>query len=78
MANQWERVDTKEFLRDVEKAKNELYRLQGHSWRSSKRLPWLICQTCGLVSLRNIRTRWCEKMGCLARQHPEYKKRVAS
>lgn len=30
----------------------------------AKRFPWLVCQHCGLVSLRNDATRKALKVGC--------------
>ncbi len=72
MSDNWEKVDTREFMADVQKAASESYKMHGHSFTKRKRLPWVICQTCGLVSLRNGLTAWCDKMGCLYSRHPEY------
>lgn len=72
----WERVDAAEFLRDVARAESEPYKLHGHSWEKKKKLPWIVCRSCGLLSLRNPLTAWCERMGCLFRRHPDYPRRV--
>lgn len=71
-AGDWEKVDTAEFLRDVARAETEPYRMQPHSWGKRKRMPWLVCRKCGLISLRNQLTGWCERTGCLFRRHPAY------
>lgn len=76
MSADWEKVDTAEFLRDVHRANNEAYKMTPHPWTKRKRLPWVVCCGCGLVSLRNPLTAWAEKHGCSYKRHPDYAQRV--
>lgn len=34
------------------------YKHEAHSWRKPKRYPWMVCQNCGLVALKNPLTEW--------------------
>ena len=40
------------------------YKYEPHSWRKPKRYPWLVCQHCGLVALKNHLTEWAIGKGC--------------
>lgn len=75
-SQQWERVDAREFLDDVARAGQQSYKLEPHAFVKPRLLPWLICTRCGLLSLRNALTGWCERMGYLHRRHPNYPHRV--
>jgi hypothetical protein len=76
-ASEWVAVPAREFLADVERARCEPYKLHAHDFQPRKRMPWLVCRGCGLVRLRNRRTAWAERMGCLWRKHPEARARLA-
>lgn len=59
----WEKVDVREFLADVAKAKSEA--LTGtHRFVKRKRLPWPFCAGCGLLLLSNRATERARKAGC--------------
>lgn len=66
----WERDDSGLSLRDVER--KQAYRFEAHHFVVMKRMPWLRCKSCGLLTLRNELTAWTMKMGCNASDHPEY------
>lgn len=66
----WARDDSGLSLRDIER--RQPYKLEPHVFKVSKKLPWLRCQRCGLLNLRNELTAWCMKMGCNASDHPEF------
>ena len=40
--------------------------------KSKASLPWVWCQRCGLVLLRNPATDWCRQHGCNYDDHPQY------
>jgi hypothetical protein len=53
----------------------ETYKFEAHKPRQlTKRIPWLVCQYCGLVYLKNNVSRWCISKGCLHELHKDYKK----
>lgn len=66
----WQRDDSGLSVREIER--RPPYKLEPHSFRASKKLPWQRCQNCGLLTLRNDLTAWCIKVGCNAADHPEY------
>lgn len=66
----WERDDSGLSIKDIEK--RQPYKLEPHAFAPSKKLPWLRCKRCGLLTLRNEFTEWCIRMGCNASDHPEY------
>jgi hypothetical protein len=68
--SEWHKDDSGLSLRDIER--RQPYALEAHAFVPSKRLTWLICKRCGLLTLRNPLTAWCVKMGCNAANHPEY------
>lgn len=70
----WERDDSGLSLRDIERKR--AYVLEPHHFVTVKRIPYLRCKSCGLLTLRNDLTEWCTKMGCNASDHPEYASRV--
>lgn len=78
MSKDWEKVSAAEFFSDVERANREAYKLHPHSWGQKKRIPWVVCKSCGLIGLRNSLTRWCEKMGCNFDRHPDYRRQAQS
>jgi hypothetical protein len=66
----WERDDSGLSIRDIER--RQPYRLEPHTFAPTKKLAWLRCKNCGLLTLRNELTEWCIRMGCNAHDHPEY------
>lgn len=52
----------------------ETYTFEPHKLKMIKRIPWPICQYCGLVFLKNKVSRWCIKNGCNYSLHRDYKK----
>lgn len=52
----------------------ETYKFESHSTKMIKRIPWPVCQHCGLVFLKNKISRWCVKTGCNHSLHRDYKK----
>ena len=52
----------------------ETYSFEGHSPQQLKGTPWLYCRYCGLVYLNNFISRWCVKMGCNSRIHPQFER----
>jgi hypothetical protein len=66
----WQRDDSGLSIRDIER--RQPYKLEPHAFAPSKKLAWLRCKTCGLLTLRNALTDWCIRMGCNASDHPEY------
>lgn len=69
----WERDDSGFSIRDIEK--RQAYKLEPHHFTPSKKLAWLRCKHCGLLTLRNALTEWAVKMGCNVADHPEYASR---
>lgn len=51
---------------------------RSHSYSKWKQLPWMICDICGLVRLRNPITDWCDRHGCNNDDHPGYKRAIAT
>lgn len=77
MAGDWQKDDSGLSLRDI--SKKQAYKMEPHIFTTfSKRLPYLVCKHCGLLSLRNELTEWCRRMGCNASDHPEYNARCRS
>lgn len=74
MSTEWEVV--KVSVRDIER--REPYKMEAHQFKPTKKLAWLVCSSCGLVTLRNKLTTWCVRMGCNAGSHPGYKEAVRS
>lgn len=72
----WERDDSGISIRDIERKQS--YVMQPHHFVASKKLAWLRCKHCGLLTLRNDLTAWATKMGCNASDHPEYVARCKS
>lgn len=73
----WEKDDSGLSLRDI--SRKNAYKLEAHSFTTlSKRIAWLYCKHCGLLSLRNELTEWCRRMGCNYSDHPEYGARCRS
>lgn len=66
----WERDDSGLSLRDIER--KQVYHLEPHAFVPSKKLAWLRCKHCGLLTLRNELTDWAIRMGCNAKDHPDY------
>lgn len=55
----------------------EAYKMEPHHPVKWKGIPWVVCQKCGLVYLRNPLTEWSIKHGCNSSDHPQFKlKRV--
>ena len=52
----------------------ETYTFESHKPIMIKRIPWPVCQYCGLVFLKNKMSRWCVKTGCNHSLHRDYKK----
>jgi len=48
------------------------YTYEGHAPKKKKGMPWLVCQHCGLVYLKNEFTAWAIRMGCNANDHSGY------
>jgi hypothetical protein len=53
---EWERDDSGLSIRDIEK--REPYKLEPHHFANVKRLPWLRCKRCGLLTLRSDHCPW--------------------
>lgn len=70
----WVKDDSGLSIRDIER--KQLYKLQPHQFAPCKRLAWLRCKICGLLTLRNALTEWCIRMGCNSKDHPDYTARV--
>lgn len=70
----WEKDTSGLSLDDLQRA--QPYKMEGHSWVSSKKLPWPYCKRCKLLKLRNRLTDWCVKHGCNSADHPGYKSAV--
>lgn len=47
------------------------YTYEPHSFKKRKGIPWLVCQHCGLVCVRNSFTAWAVKVGCNNNEHPD-------
>lgn len=69
----WQKDDSGLSIRDIER--RQTYKLEPHAFVPAKKLAWLRCKKCGLLTLRNQLTEWCERMGCNASDHPEYSSR---
>ncbi len=78
MSGEWEKDTSGLTLADVEAYNRRAYRLVPHHFGTRKRMPWPVCKSCGLISLRNRFSQWCEKMGCEHERHPEYASRARS
>jgi hypothetical protein len=50
------------------------YKFESHSPRKIKGIPWFVCNSCGLVYLRNKFTNWSIRVGCYSEYHVEYNK----
>ncbi len=72
----WERDNSGLSLREIER--KQAYKMDPHHFGVMRRLPWLRCKHCGLLTLRNPLTEWCIRMGCNANDHPEYASRARS
>ncbi len=70
----WERDDSGLSLRDIER--RQPYKLEPHLFSPVKRIAYLRCKHCGLLTLRNTLTEWCIRMGCNASDHADYSNRV--
>ena len=75
MAIEWEKDASGISLREIEA--KQAYKHEPHNLKPMKRFPWLVCQKCGLVTLRNSITEWCLRMGCNAGDHSGYKAALA-
>jgi hypothetical protein len=53
--------DVREFL-----ARKGAKRVQEHAFKLRKRIPWPICAHCGLLALRNDRTRKAMREKCVS------------
>lgn len=73
---EWVKDDSGISIRDIER--KQPYKLEPHTFRTRKRLPWAYCIHCGLLMMRNPLTEWCVRMGCNASDHPEYCARCAA
>lgn len=61
---------------DIEDIK-EKYKFEAHKpIKITKRFPYLVCQYCGLVYLKNQITKWCIAKGCLHEIHKDYKNQI--
>lgn len=49
-----------------------IYSYEAHNPIKRKRIPWLVCQHCGLVYLNNPFTAWAIRKGCNSADHPEF------
>lgn len=70
---EWHKDDSGLTLKDIER--RQPYKLEPHAFAPVKRLAWLRCKHCGLLTLRNDLTAWCIRMGCNAEDHPEFRAR---
>lgn len=70
----WERDDSGLSLREIERKR--AYVFEAHHFARMKCVAYLRCKHCGLLTLRNVLTEWCTRMGCNANDHPEYASRV--
>jgi hypothetical protein len=52
------------------------YTFESHTTIKVKNIPWSFCKYCGLIFLNNPATKWCIKMGCNNRYHPQYKQTI--
>ena len=43
-----------------------------HRFTRTRRIPWEVCTSCGLVRLHNPLTDWCVRNGCNHDEHPAY------
>jgi hypothetical protein len=69
----WSKDESGLSIRDIET--KQPYKLEPHSFAPVKKIAWLRCKHCGLLTLKNELTSWCVKMGCNANNHPEYASR---
>jgi hypothetical protein len=57
----WQRVDNvREFL-----AHKGNRRVREHAWKPLKRMPWPVCNQCGLLRLKNEATRRAVNAKCV-------------
>ena len=54
----------------------EEYTYEPHQFYKPKRLPWMICRCCGLVTLSNPLTEWSIKKGCNYKDAPNFQQVV--
>jgi len=54
----------------------ESYKFENHKPQTIKRIPWPVCQYCGLVYLKNKVTKWCIQKGCLHELHKDFKSQL--
>lgn len=55
-----------------------IFQVNPHKFCKRKYVPWLVCQGCGLIALRNPFSEWCVKMGCDYEDHPDFKNKRAN
>lgn len=53
------------------------YKYVAHCGKKEKVLPWLVCQRCGLIYLKNAFTHWSIDKGCKYDSHPSFRKERA-
>ncbi len=70
----WEKDDSGLSIREIQR--KQAYKMESHQFGPVKKLAYLRCKHCGLITLRNALTEWCTRMGCNASDHPEYASRV--
>lgn len=58
----------------MKKSDDDSYKFIPHNFVKTKSLPWSVCRGCGLVTLNNKFTEWCETKGCDHLYHPGYKR----
>ena len=68
--NDWVKDDSGLSIKDI--CRKQPYKMEPHQFATVKKIPWLRCKSCGLLTLRNKFTQWCVKMGCNASDHPSY------
>lgn len=66
----WIKDDSGLSLREIER--KQAYKLEPHVFVPMKKIAWLRCKHCGLLTLKNALTEWCIRMGCNADDHPDY------
>lgn len=55
-----------------------VYKMEPHNTKAMKGLPWPCCKRCGLLFLKNDRTRLAVSLGCRYNLSPRFKKVVRS
>jgi len=53
---------------------SEPYKFEPHRPSKLASLPWMHCQKCGLVYLRNAFSQWAIRMGCNNEDHPQHER----